>query len=222
MTVFNEARHSGEFILSEAEGKRSRDNGVIALSQTVVPGAVLGATDVPANVTSSAAADAGNTGNGAITLDGTAPVGASAQDGKYRAVCIAVATNSGTFAVFDPQGVEIGRVVVGATFNNQIKFVIADGATDFAVGDAFTISVGVEMADKQYAVLNPTATDGTQIAAAIAIYGVTTDGSNTASIAILTNDAEVMGLTLTWPAGITAVQKATAIMQLRQLGIKVR
>ena len=36
-----------------------------------------------------------------------------------------IAANSGEFVVYDPDGIEIGRVAVAATFNNQIKFVIA-------------------------------------------------------------------------------------------------
>lgn len=223
MQTFTEARHPGEFLLSEAEGRRSRDNGVIAINQTIVPGTVLGALAVVASLTAVAAADAGNTGNGVFTLDVTTPALAAAQEGKYRVVCAAVVANAGTFEVFDPAGVEIGRYQAGAAaFANQIKFTIADGATDFAVGDAFTVTVGVEMADKQYGALNLAAADGTQNAAAIALYGVTTDGTTTVAIALLTNDAEVIGAALTWPAGITAAQKAAAILQLRQLGIKVR
>ena len=51
------------------------------------------------------------------------------------------AANSGEFVVYDPDGIEIGRVAVAATFNNQIKFVIADGSNDFAIGDAFSVTV---------------------------------------------------------------------------------
>jgi hypothetical protein len=123
--------------------------------------------------TTAAVADAGNTGNGTLTVDATTPVLTGAQSGAYRAVCILAAANGGTFAVFDPAGVEIGRVAVGATFANQIKFVINDGATDFAVGDAFTITatltgggaasllgygVTVEEVDLRLAVVPPTNT----------------------------------------------------------------
>jgi hypothetical protein len=222
MQTFNEARHSGEFIISELDGHGSRDNVLIAVSQTIVPGAILGAADVVADVTSSAAADAGNTGNGVFTLDAVAPVGAGAQDGKYRVICIAVAANGGEFIVNDPQGVEIGKVAVGATFNNQIKFVIADGATDFVAGDAFTVTVGVDIAGQQFSALNPAANDGTQNAAAIAIYAATTDNATTVQIAAITRMSEVNAQTLTWPNGITAQQKAEAIVQLRKKGISVR
>lgn len=43
MTVFTEGRHPGEFILSEANGQRSRETVTIASGSGVIaPGAVLG------------------------------------------------------------------------------------------------------------------------------------------------------------------------------------
>lgn len=220
MATLTETIHAGAFIVSEAEGYYSRDVGTIAVSQTILAGQVLYAAGVAANITSSAAADAGNTGNGTFTLDAVAPVAAGALNGKYRVVCIAIATNSGTFTVEDPLGREIGRVAVGATFNNQIKFVIADGATDFAAGDAFTVTVGRESgADEQFSALP---NDGSQVAAAIAVYPVTTDASNTAQIAILRRFAEVRLSDLTFASGISAANKAKAIEELRAIGIICR
>lgn len=223
-TVFTEAVHPFAYLVSEAgEGGRfSRDAITIAANQTILVGTVLGRSAVIANVTSSAAADAGNTGNGTITLDVTTPVLAAALDGVYRAVCIAVAANGGTFAVFDPVGHEIGRVAVGATFSNQVKFVIADGATDWAAGDAINITVGIEYdGDMTFGALNLSATDGTQNAFAIAGYPVTT-ASATAQIAATMRASEVRLTDLAWPGGITAIQKAEAIDQLRARGIICR
>ena len=220
--TLTEARHPGSFMVSEARGRRSRDVFTVALSQTLVAGQVVGKTAVAASVTSSAAADAGNTGNGTFTLDVTNPVSADAQNGNYRIVNDLVATNSGEFVVFDPKGVEIGRVAVGATFNNQIKFVIADGATDFAIGDAFTVTVGVEETDFQVAAFNPSGTDGTERVAGIMWDNVTTDGSNTAQALVIVRDAEVRGVDLTWPNGISAVNKADAVRKLEALGIIIR
>ncbi|WP_038384962.1 head decoration protein [Bradyrhizobium elkanii] len=42
MPTFNEGRHPAEFLLSEANGQRSRGNITIAANQTIVPGSVLG------------------------------------------------------------------------------------------------------------------------------------------------------------------------------------
>jgi hypothetical protein len=84
--------------------------------------------------------DVTNTGNG--TISGLSAL-SGVQLGNYRAVCTAAATNAGTFTVTDPLGNTLGTVTVGgAAFNNQISFTIADGTTDFIVGDGFTIRTG--------------------------------------------------------------------------------
>jgi hypothetical protein len=223
-TVFSETLHPFAFMVGEEENFHCRDSVVIAISQTIRSGMVLGKKAVAANVTSGAAAAAGNTGNGTFTLDVTNPVSAAVQDGVYEAICIEPGTNLGTFEVFDPSGVSIGTVVVGATFNNQIKFVIADGATDFVSGDRFLITVGVEYdSDMQYAAHDPAATDGTQNACAIAGYPVTTDGSTTKKIAaIVRGPAQARLADLEFKSGITAAQKAEVLDQLRALGIVAR
>ena len=198
-----EPRHAGAFMVSEAPGRQSRDRFVVALNQSLAAGQVVGKTAVTGLVTSSAAADGSNTGNGVITMDATAPVAAGAKNGVYRAVNELVATNSGEFVVYDPDGIEIGRVAVAATFSNQIKFVIADGATDFAIGDAFSITVGIEETDYQIVAYNPA-------------------GTNLGAGVVITRAAEVRGVDLVWPATITAIQKADALRQLEKFGIIAR
>lgn len=220
--ALTETLHAGGFIVQELPGFMSRDQVTIALSQTLKTGHVLGSTAVVAGVTSSASADASNTsGSGAITLDVTDPVAAGAKNGTYRAVCIEPASNGGTFAVFDPDGVEIGKVAVGATFNNQIKFVIAD-ATDFVAGDAFSIVVGVEKGDLNFKEFDPAATDGAQRPAAILFEAITTDGSTKKQAVVLRRGCEVRSADLTWKSGISAADKATAIVALEKLGIILR
>lgn len=222
-TVLTEGLHAGAFIVSEGYNKYSRDQVTVALSQTLVAGQVIGKIGVPASETVSVAADAGNTGNGVFTIDGTNPIGAGAIDGPYRVVCIAVAANSGTFSVTDPKGVEIGRVAVAATFNNQIKFAIADGATDFVAGDAFTVLVGRESGtDEQIVAWGAGNTDGSQKAAGLLVYACTTDGSNTAQRAIIARHAEVRLSDLTFGGSPTTAQQAEAVEQLRAIGIICR
>jgi hypothetical protein len=220
--VQTESKHPGSFMVSEADGRLSRDKFTVALSQTLVPGQVIGKTAVIGSVTSSVAADAGNTGNGIFTIDGTTPVLAGAKNGIYRVINMLVSTNSGEFVVFDPKGKEIGRVAVGATFSNEIKFAIADGSTDFAIGDAFSVTVGIEETDYQVEALNVSGTDGSQRAAGISWGSYVTDGSNTVKGTFITRNAEVRASDLTWPAGITAVQQADYIRQLEDLGIVLR
>lgn len=222
MTTLTEELHPGAFIVSESEGPyHTREAVVIAVSQTIKPGSVLARNSVAANVTSSAAADAGNTGSsGAITLDGSTPVLEGAKNGRYRVVCIEPGTNAGQFEVFDPNGAPIGKYTVGGSaFAREIKFTIAD-ATDFVPGDAFNVDVGIEQADYQYSALDLTKAGDYAKAAGIAVYGVTTDGSTTKSItAVVRGPCEVRLSDLTWPDGITAAQQAEGIRQLEARGI---
>lgn len=76
-------------------------------------------------------------------------------------------------------------------------------------------------------VLAPGSGDGTQLAAGILFEGVTTGAVTTDSIGVkqataLVRDCEVRAADLTWPAGITATQKALAITQLAALHIILR
>lgn len=136
-TSFTEGRRTAEFILSEAPGWRSRENVIVTGSAALVAGTVLGLV-LATGITQEFA----GTGNGVLTPDASTPLLAGVQEGAYRVVCIEPATNAGVFAVYDPQGVHIGNhTVAGAAFANQIKFAIADGATDFVAGDTFTLWV---------------------------------------------------------------------------------
>lgn len=69
--------------------------------------------------------------------------------------------------------------------------------------------------------LDPTATDGTQRAAAIILHFALAD-TDDATIVNLKRRAQVVNHALVWPAGITAGQKLEAIDQLEALGIVVR
>jgi Bacteriophage lambda head decoration protein D len=222
MVTLTEALHPGAFIISEGPHNHDRDAVSFAQSQTIVTGQVLGRRiQAAAAPTSSAAADASNTGNGTFTLDATAPVAQAAKDGNYRVVCI-LAGASAEFEVVDPSGAEIGRVAVGATFNNQIKFVVAAGGTNFAAGDAFTVTVGIADSNYEYAALNESATDGTQSVAGIAFAPITTTSANVVGAAITRGPMDVRASNLTWPSGASAAQIAEGLRSLERLGIVAR
>jgi hypothetical protein len=70
--------------------------------------------------------------------------------------------------------------------------------------------------------LNLSGSDGSQIAAGIVLYPVSTDASTPDTAPILVRHAEVRTSDLTWPAGMTAAQQKTAIKQLAATGIRVR
>ncbi|MDL5363951.1 hypothetical protein, partial [Halalkalicoccus sp. NIPERK01] len=69
-------------------------------------------------------------------------VGGAAREGDYRLVVIEPVGNAGAFTLEDPAGVTIGHGTIGAAFSaGGLSFTLADGATDFAAGDCFVISV---------------------------------------------------------------------------------
>lgn len=117
----------------------------IAESAALKRGAVLGLRSLGA--ASSEAKAGGNTGNGTFVLDEATPVRPGAKPGVYTLRCIAAATNAGTFALMDPDGFALGQYTItgGAggtvTIDNDIKGVLTDGSTDFAVGDGFDVTV---------------------------------------------------------------------------------
>lgn len=99
--------------------------------------AVLSGRAAPAAGT----ADGGNTGDGTMAVDA---VGASAKVGTYTFTCTAAATDGGTFEMTDPDGTVIASdVEVGSahTGSGHLDTTISDGATDFEVGDIFTVVV---------------------------------------------------------------------------------
>lgn len=215
-TPLVEGRHDGGFLVSESRGHRSRDRATLSGAAKIQAGQVLGKK---VGGTAVAAPKAGNTGNGTFTLDATTPVVGNAQPGVYVVRCTVAAANGGTFRVFDPTGDVIGDVAVGATFNDQLKFVIADGAVDFVVGDEFDVTVSA--LSKSFVPLSLTATDGSQIAAAISFANVDVTAADQPGT-VVTRDCEVNGFELFWPTGASAAQISTGTAQLAALGIIVR
>lgn len=137
--ALTEGRHAGEFLMGERFelGSPSRENVVVLLGQNLKAGAVVGRVlkgvgrvSVPAVV---------GTGNGTV---GTVFGGPETQVGNYVVTCITAATNGGTFSVVNPAGKALPNAVVGTPYRSrEINFTIADGGTDYIVGDSFTFVV---------------------------------------------------------------------------------
>jgi hypothetical protein len=153
-------------LAGSAFGPVSRTATLLSGVGAITRGTLLGAVTMGA--ATSAAKSGGNTGNGTCTVDATTPVLVNGVAGVYQVRFIAAATNNGTFAVTDPRGVYLGQVIMAAgagTFSNRIKFAIADGATDFAVGDGFDITVAAGSGKLKKCV--KTANDGSAVPFAI-------------------------------------------------------
>jgi hypothetical protein len=82
--------------------------------------------------------------------------------------------------------------------------------------------IGKVTASGQFLALNPAGADGTEDAAGVLIYPVSTGAGQTAEVAAwVRGPCTLRGSDLVWAAGITDPQKATAIAALLVLGIKV-
>lgn len=215
MAAYTEPNVISDVILDEEADLSSRESVTVLSGQNLAIGTVLG----KAKIGAVSETHAGNTGNGAMTLDATTPALAHAQAGVYSVKCIAAATNGGNFEVFDPNGNSLGEVAVAGTFANQIKFVIADGAADFIVGDTFLITVAAGTGKVK--ILTPAALDGTQAAHGIITSAVDASAADVAAAAIV-REATAKDTGLVWPGGISAADKTAALAALEAKFIIVR
>jgi len=217
MANFTETTRAGEFILSDAPGRQSYDSGVLLSGAgALIAGAVLGKITTAA--VNGTVVQAG-TGDGALTMDATTPVLAGAKVGSYVVKCITAAAHGGTFRVEDPDGFVLGDVLVGATFADDIKFAIADGAEDFIVGDSFTIPIAA--GSLKFVAHDAALTNGAQHAVAILHQNADATDAD-APITVVARAAEVKGALLTWKSGISAPNKAAGIASLAANHILVR
>lgn len=213
MTEIIEGQHKAEFIVTEANGSLSRENATIVSGQSLQPGHILGKVTVG---TASGSAVSGNTGNGTITA---VSAGDTAKAGIYQIICIEPGTNLGTFSVEDPNGVIIGRAIVGAAFTGEVNFTLNDGATDFVAGDRFTVTVAE--GSGKYREYNPANTDGSQVAAAILIDFADATAGDCPGV-VIARHAEVNKAELVWFTGANDVQKEAALTELRLYDIIAR
>lgn len=211
MTILTQGRRRGEFLRTKIE-QISFDAGTLLSGQNLEAGTILGQAT---NGTAVGAAGT-NTGNGTI---GAVTLGAQALPGVYVAKITKAAANAGDFSVTDPQGDVVGVGTVGVAYNNGgLGFTIADGATDFIVGDSFNITV---TGTGKWRALNLAGTDGSQRAAAILYDNEDATGGDRI-VTLVTRHQEVGLSDLIFPAGITGPQKTTALAQLAALGIVAR
>jgi len=210
MAVLTEGMHAGEFIVSEANGNRSREQGRLATGD-LDAGTVLGQVTTAGTAT----ADGGNTGNGTA---GSVTLGSEAINGTYTLTCTAEATDAGTFSVVTPLGEALDDLTVAVAYTSaHVNLTIADGAEDFDIGDIFTIDVIIG----EYAIHNPAESDGTETAKAI-LWDNVDASSAEQDCTVVARDCEVNEAELTFKSGMTEVQKATALTALKSVGIITR
>lgn len=152
---------------------------------TVAAGTILARKTVADAVT--AAADAGNTGDGTVTLATVAAGSVVPLVGAYNFECTAAVTNGGVFKLVDPNGAIVATDLIltagaGATTVIEaagLQFTVTDGATDFIVGDKFSLTVA---ADGNMVVFATDGAGGAQIPTEILTYDVTATGAGNVAI----------------------------------------
>lgn len=226
MSTLTENPRTGEFIVSEAPGTRSREAIVVDNGADLDAGTVLGAVETG---TGTAAAGTPVSGTGGTVGNGVISA-VSADAGAMAGTWHVEMTGTGATAAFKvtkPDGTLATPATgaVGTAYNGTrgINFSIADGANDWTAGDIipFTVSYQDGESVPKYEILDTAGTDGSQIAAGILYAEALAASAEVDGVAIV-RDAEVNGNLLTWPAGITADQKAVAISQLAAAGIVLR
>lgn len=213
--TLSESAHAFCFVISEdsdGAGYLSRDEVVVAVSQSFGPGQVLSRAAIPANVTEFAAAGS-NTGNGTVTL-ASPGVDANAERGEYKLIF----TDATHFIVQSATDRLVGEGVVGTAFTKSVLFTIAAGGTAFVAGDSFKINVDVEPElDEQYV-----AWTGASPAKAIAAFPVSTNSTNTKKTTVINAHATVRLADLTFAVGATQAQIDQAKADLTGKLIKFR
>ncbi|MBF0251794.1 MAG: head decoration protein [Alphaproteobacteria bacterium] len=162
--------------------------------------------------------DAGNTGDGAL---GGVTLGDAAKVGDYELTCIAASVDGGIFQVLDPDGYRLGDAEVGVAFSSRhVNFTVADGAADFVVGDVITVTVAE--GDGKAVNLDPSATDGTQLAGGVLLDNVTAPAGVDVDSTAIVRFGLVAADGLVWQDAVTAEQKAAALARLGHDGLHTR
>jgi hypothetical protein len=209
MTVFTEGPRTAEFIISEAPGHLSRDAASVdATAAALPPGQVLGQRTLG---DAEGEANGGNTGNATISA---VTLGDGASPGVYRIVHTAATV----FDVLAPDGRKLASGTTGVAYDGELGFTVTAGGTPMVAGDGFTITV--EEGDSAYAGLDPDATDGTQVAAAILFEGISEGQVQQRTVVV--RSAEVKASQLTWFEGATGDQIAAGLAALAGRAIVAR
>lgn len=202
-----EKGYVGDVVLSERPSYYSRDKGtIVAGAGDLKVGTILGKR---AKTVAAVAAVGGNTGVGVAAM-AEPPLGAKAEVGVYKLTCIAAAANGGTFQVVSPSGYRLPDLKVAAAYaGDHINLTIADGATDFVLGDAFTVTVS---GDDKYAPAAYGAVDGTGTGAVVLLEDVdATGGDDVADALLLARDAIVSQTSLIYDVSADDDDKKTAL-----------
>lgn len=164
------------------ESGRFEDNALLTFAGagTVAEGTILAVQEVAEAIV--AAADGGNTGDGTVTLATVQTGPVIPLVGAYNLECVAAVAEGGVFKLVDPNGAEVANDItmtpgaLGTTVINVagMEFTITDGATDFAVGDKFSLTVA---ADGNWVPFAKAGVGGAQVPKSVITYDVVAAGA---------------------------------------------
>lgn len=222
LSAVTETAHGPEFLLSEAPGRRSRQNVVVAASQTLLAGHVVGKITQGAKV---AAAAAGSPAPVAATITAAPTAALNTKLGVHRIVCRVGGSGAASkWEHYDPDGRFVG-IVTGATEyagGGLSGLTIADPGTDPVAGEAFNVTVTEPApASGRIVMHDPEALNGAQTAYGVITSDVTTAAEETAQAVVIARDAEVITARLKWDDQ-DAAEKAAALATLAAAGVIAR
>lgn len=192
MTIKTEGVHAGEFLHSEANGSRSREEVVICAGSGRLAAGTLIAVITAANALTPTAKP-GNTGNGVI---GSVTVSSAAASGVYTLKIVEAGANGGKFELLNAESYPIGEGVVGQPYNgNGLAFTLSDGSADFVVGDSFTLNVKANLGE--YTAYDDDGTDDGRRAATGILFAPVDATLNDVRAVSVARDAEVVERLLT-------------------------
>lgn len=147
---------------------------------TVLAGTILARKAVEDAIV--VAADGGNTGDGTVTLASVEEGPVVPLVGAYNLEVVEAVANGGILKLEDPNGALVAEkltMTVGAGASTIFEvagmvFTVTDGATDFIVGDKFSLTVA---ADGNMVVFATDGVGGAQIPKAILTYEITSAGA---------------------------------------------
>lgn len=161
---------------------------VFSGADTYVDGTILARKAVADAIV--VAADAGNTGDGTVTLAAVTAGPTVPLVGAYNLECTVATANGGTFKLEDPNGAVIDANMVllagagAATIFSVggMTFTVTDGAVDFIVGDKFSLTVAVDGRFYAYAA---DGLGGVQVPSKILLGETSATGAGTVAIRAL-------------------------------------
>lgn len=184
---------------------------VVIDTGSLTRGALLG--KITHGAATAAAKSGGNTGNGTM---GTITLGSGVLPGVYSLRVTKAVTNAGDFQLKDPNGIVVGIGSVATAFaGGGMSFTLADGSTDFAVGDGFDITVAA--GSGKYVLSLAAATDGSEVPVAVLAEDADATSADVTTVAYLTG--EFNSTAMTFGTGHTA---ASVEAGLRDLGIHLK